>query len=155
MNTFNTDVLRGKIGELVVYDYLINNENIKEVFDCRKDKNHFQNEDVDFLIKTINGNIYKIEVKTDYRADKTQNIFYETKTSDNIGCFAKTKSDYVLYYLPNSSEILYIDVKKIREFVDENSDLICIKNNNNDSTGLLIPINTLLDKKIILKKEKI
>lgn len=78
--TFWEDMKKGELGEALVWNYLVNKDTIRQVTDVRKDKRYFNKEDVDFLVQTWNNWIYKVEVKTDFKAHETNNIFYEVST---------------------------------------------------------------------------
>lgn len=150
--TFWSDVKRGNIGELVVYDYLMGLENIKAILDVRKDKRYFNKEDVDFLIMDLKNNIYKAEIKTDYKAHETNNIFYEIQTLQDKGCFNRTKSDIVYYYIPESNVLLRIDVYKIKKYVSDNRNILkLISGGDYGTSGYLLNIDDL-EKADILKK---
>ena len=57
----------------------------------------FQEEDVDFLVQTVDDQVYRVEVKNDRMADETGNICFETKSNSNEGCLQRSKADYIFY----------------------------------------------------------
>lgn len=148
---FKKSKIDGKLGERVVFDYL--NSKVKEIMNVTKDTRYFQEEDVDFIVKYYDGNIYKIEVKTDFKAHETGNIYYEVNSYTTKGCFARTKADLVMYYIPKTYTLLQIDVPKIRSYIEENKENLKLTNAGTFETGVssgyLLKINELKDKGIL------
>ena len=98
---FKEDIERGKIGEDIIYNYLINLSNVNNVIDVRDDKK-YRDIDMDFIVIFSNGEKLNIEIKTDYEAHKTGNLPYEYRSNiknNTIGCLEKTKADYVFWYI--------------------------------------------------------
>ena len=73
---FHSDNEIGNKGENIIFNYLLNHSSTINLVDVSKDK-WFQQFDIDFLQVTADGDINKIEVKTDRIADKTGNMVYE------------------------------------------------------------------------------
>ena len=97
MNKFQKDLRTGVLGEEVVYNFLVKDSQTSKVIDVREDK-IFQKLDVDFIQELTNGISRMIEVKTDTQAHYTRNLAYEHTSKKNyktIGCFEKTKADYI------------------------------------------------------------
>lgn len=116
MGNFTKDLEIGKNGEEETLKILNNLPKINTILDVRNDK-LFQDLDIDFLIKDIKNNILKIEVKTDTQADYTNNLFYETISNikyNTIGCFKKTKSDIIFYYIVNGNKMYRLDTKNYK-----------------------------------------
>ena len=150
--TFWEDVERGALGESVVWNYLSSLDNIRSIIDVRKDKRYFNKEDVDFLVQTWKNDIYKIEIKTDFKAHETNNLFYEIKTLTDKGCFDRTKSDIIFYYIPQLNQILKVGVDRIRKYITNNSNNLKVINGGDyGTTGYLINID-MLEKSNVLKK---
>lgn len=141
----------GEIGEMQTWNYLSRSPNVKEIIDVRDDERS-QNTDVDFLVKDTKNQVYYVEVKTDYVAHKTRNIAYETQTSGNVGCFSKTKADFVFYYIVPSNELLQINVKMLRNHISNNN--YNEVNMGDNAKGYLINIEDLENKKILYKRMK-
>ena len=109
------DFKTGEIGEEITLSLLENNKSISEIIDVRKDKK-YQKWDIDFVIKKDDKDI-KLEVKTDALAFRTKNIVYETYSNtkyNSIGCFEKTRANYILYYVLYTNVLYIIDIKKFR-----------------------------------------
>ena len=90
---FEIDLKVGEIGEEIALDFFKNNKGIYKVEDVR-DNEFWRDKDVDFIITTIEGIIFTIEVKSDTMAHRTGNIVYEhtsNKYKNTLGCFRKTK----------------------------------------------------------------
>lgn len=155
---FQIDLERGKHGE----DIILKNipqiiVGIKEIIDVREEK-LFQLLDVDFIFVTNKGKSILIEVKTDSLADKTGNIAYEyvsNKKFNTIGCFEKTKSDLILYYLENTNEMHIIKTKDLQEHIRRNKNKMCIRPMGDSALGYLIKIETLIKENVILKTIKV
>jgi hypothetical protein len=74
---------------------------------------------IGFLFKSKkSGEIYSIELKTDYRAWKTQNAFIETESTENQKGWAYTcKADLIFYYIPQGSIIYSISPTSLRSHI--------------------------------------
>lgn len=121
--SFADSIKYGNLGELIVIDYFVHHKGIKEVFDVRDDK-RFQNMDVDFLLMNLDRSVTWLEVKTDFRADETGNFVYEcisSKYQNSIGCFEKTQSDIIGYYVPNSGKLYLINTNALKNYVRTHS----------------------------------
>ena len=138
--SFVADLNCGHVGEFVFWNLFTNLPTVKEVIDVRRDKG-FQNWDVDFLVKDVKEQITWIEVKTDYKTFHTGNIVYEYQTSGNIGCYEKTKADYIAYYVPQSGNIYILKTEELRRLV-RTHDYKLMKVSN-DTTGYLISLGDL------------
>ena len=98
MNGFQQQKSKGKQAEQIVKEHLqsrgITVVDVAEVPD-------YQKIDIDFLIKK-NGKTAGLEVKADYRINKTGNFFFEAgaQRSDYVstGWLFKCKADYVCIY---------------------------------------------------------
>lgn len=137
---FNDSLVEGNIGEFVVWNFFTKLQGIRQVVDVRADK-RFQEYDVDFLMEQNDRQYVWVEVKTDFYSDSTGNIVYETETLGKKGCFAKTKADYVAYYVAHSGCIYVINVSAIRKYIESHNPkeyTLCNKNK-----GYLLPIEEL------------
>lgn len=112
----------GKQGEEIIERYLLSIDNILEV-KCVTDDRNYWDKDIDFIVTMKDGRKFTIEVKTDRY--KTNNIYYETKScieNNTLGCFEKTKADFIFYYFINK-DILYIfKTKTFRAWVNKEID---------------------------------
>lgn len=139
---------KGTEGECIAWHFFNTKGYVRSVWDVRLDKG-FQSEDVDFLVEKTDRQIVKVEVKTDSMADRTKNIAYEVisnKHYNTIGCFEKTKSDWMFYYMPNIHKALIIDVAGLRS--EAHSGKYEQQPMGDNALGYLIPIKTLLEQSI-------
>lgn len=110
----------GKSGEAVVADWFRNRGNY--VQDVSNDKNYWS-KDIDFIITNKNGDVFTVEVKTDYNMSKSGNLFFEgvyyKETGDRLGWFYYCQADYVVFYDVNRNKLFVYDFANGREFVRE------------------------------------
>ena len=150
MNKFQQDLRTGSIGEDVIFNFLKSNTNTKSVIDVRHDT-LFQELDVDFIQETHDNQIRKLEVKTDTMAHNTGNLAYEhtsNKHYNTIGCFEKTRADYIFYYLTVTKELYILHTNSLREYVKSNRNKlreVCMGDN---ALGYLIKLNSMIENKI-------
>lgn len=114
--SFKDSLKQGGVGEHVVWNLLMKQKGIRSVIDVRDDKK-FQEADVDFLVEDYNRQFMWVEVKTDMKAHESGNIVYELTTSNHTGCFEKTKSEYIMYYLPATKVVYMIHTQSLRNYV--------------------------------------
>lgn len=145
MGVFNEDIKTAKNGEDITHLYLLDSKQTKAVMDVRDDK-YFQSLDIDFLQQDIDNNINKIEVKTDTMAHRTGNFAYEhtsNKKYKTIGCFEKTQSDYIFYYVQGTKDMYVLDTKKLQNYVHTNAKIlkeVCMGDN---ALGYLIRLTDI------------
>lgn len=151
---FYQDMKLGKKGEDVVVRYLYSLPDTDFVMDARYLRG-YQAHDVDFVLFTKKKKVIPIEVKTDTMAHLTGNIAYEVfshKDWGTEGCLEKTKAKFVFYYLVHSDELIYINVKRLREYVARNyKDKVAMKAMGDNAAGYLIKINELISNRIAKK----
>ena len=150
MNKFQKDLTTGKIGEDVVFDFLKRDVTTKSVVDVRNDK-LFQELDVDFIQETPSNEIRKIEVKTDTLAHTTGNLAYEhtsNKYYNTIGCFEKTRADYIFYYLSEVKQVYILEVERLRNYVHSNRNRFREVSMGDSALGYLIKLEELVKNKI-------
>ena len=151
---FYQDMKLGKKGEDVVVRYLYSLPDTDFVMDARYLRG-YQAHDVDFVLFTKKKKVIPIEVKTDTMAHLTGNIAYEVfshKDWGTEGCLEKTKAKFVFYYLVHSDELIYINVKRLREYVARNyKDKVAMKEMGDNAAGYLIKINELISNRIAKK----
>jgi len=148
MQDFDTSLRAGAVGEHTIWNILQDRPSIRQVIDVRKDK-RYQEEDVDFLIENYSRQFFKLEIKTDFQADRTGNIAYELTTSGNIGCFAKTQADVVAYFLPNAHRVYLINMNMMKSFIKASSFEVVRMGDN--ATGYLLPIRELKSYGVIFE----
>lgn len=145
-NNFKNDLERGKVGEEIVKSFLGDLDWVTDLNDVRDDK-EYQKQDIDFVVKTS----YSIEVKTDSLAHITGNLAYEyisNKNYNSVGCFEKTKSDYIYYYLTESKELYIIDTIMLQQYVSENKNKLKLVPMGDYALGYLIKFDTLVKEQI-------
>lgn len=150
MNKFQKDLRTGVLGEEVVYNFLLRNSQTSNVLDVRDDK-VFQKLDVDFIQELISGGTRMIEVKTDTQAHYTKNLAYEhtsNKYYNTIGCFEKTKADYIFYYLTETKEVYILDTLRLRQYVRVHKSRFREVNMGDNALGYLIKLEELINNKI-------
>ena len=148
---FEKSLRQGCLGELLVREHLESQNWGRSIVDLRKDRQSQEN-DVDFLIENLTRQFVKLEVKTDFVGHKTGNIAYELTTSGNIGCFEKTKADWIAYLLAESRDLFILDVNKLKQFAK--SGKYQIVNMGDYAKGYLIPIKDLRYNGVIIKEYK-
>ena len=148
MGKFEQDIEVGKIGEKVAKEILLKSPKTISVIDCSNDK-FFQKLDIDLLVETTDGLVLKYEIKTDTMANITGNLVWEDTTSGNIGCFEKTRADYMLYYLLETDELFGFWIKSMRKYVHNNKRYLKKVKMGDNATGYLINIEDLISKKLI------
>lgn len=149
MNTydFKDSILVGEEGERIITSYLQGLTNISAIKDVR-DMDDFRDMDIDLVLKTIEGEIISIEIKTD--TYDTGNLFYEYLScieTGILGCMEKTQADYIFYYFTKTKELYILPVPQFREWVHKKTYNFQTKklfNNRHDlskytSAGYLIP----------------
>lgn len=152
MTKFERDMNTGAIGEEIVFNLLKSDSRVKEVIDVREDK-IFQRIDVDFVQFFKNEKPLLIEVKTDEKAHETGNIIYESisnATYNTIGCFEKTTSQIIYYYIVHTKEMLIIRTSKLRDYMSEDKNKKKYKyvHMGDNARGYLIPIQHILNNNL-------
>ena len=145
MGNFRKDIRRGKRGEEIVCDFLLQCENILDVIDVSKEK-EYQDIDVDFIVLDVEGEETLVEVKTDsYKTENMVYEFYSSRKRKTVGCFEKTKADYIFYYYINKKQLYIFDTMKLREFVHEKAEAGEFKliNMGDAASGYKIALNTI------------
>lgn len=85
----------------------------------------------------------KIEVKTDFLAKKTGNLFVEFKSRNELSGISTTQSDYWCFIISNEQLIL-IKTDKLK-LLCKNPNLKIVKGgDSNTSEGVLLPLSNLL-----------
>lgn len=143
---FFPDVERGKTGEMAALWFFSQNPSVKSIISCQGDS-YYQDMDIDFLVQ-IGNKVVSVEVKTDYKAHETGNIFYELSTNGHRGCFEKTRADAILIYLPAVNKMYQFNTTALRMWVDRNKALMKTVSGGDASVGYAIPIKDLTDQRI-------
>lgn len=151
-HSFKKDHQSGKRGEAIFADYL-SRKGFK--FEDVSENKEYQDDDVDFVVESKLGKKVSFEVKNDSMIHKTGNIFYESISNvdhNTVGCFEKTKSEFMVICSEPSSVFYIAKSDFLREYVKEN------KNNlryisrvpGSNSAGYLIPVKNIRDNVKIL-----
>lgn len=150
MNKFQQDLKTGNIGEEIIFEFLKGNIATRTILDVRHDK-FFQDVDIDFIQETLQSEIRKIEVKTDTLAHKTGNLAYEhtsNKYYNTIGCFEKTRADYIFYYLTETKELYILHTESLRNYVSLNKNKLREVSMGDSALGYLVKLEDLIINKI-------
>lgn len=158
-STFETSKQRGKMGEYRV-DYLLQflgcikvdlaevdlylgdgyDRLLVDVSECPK----YQKLDIDRILVSSDGSRKSLEIKTDYKARETQNIFFEVATGDRPGWGYKSQADLWVFLIPGQEllmvepgnfRLLVLDLQNLRERTTERG-----------TRGILVPIKEVRDK---------
>jgi hypothetical protein len=129
---------KGKFGEKVVKEFFISKN--YEVIPATLDQQI--NESWDFRV--IGKKDLLIEVKTDYMAAKTGNIFLETEVGDGLGFIRKIKPDSKIVFafvFPQAQEIGFIAATTLLDFDLQKLHFRKFKHKSNNYTagGYLCP----------------
>lgn len=144
--SFAEDLNDGKKAEELVRFKLSQTGKFESIWDCSDDK-YFQSKDIDILALKQDGQITKIEVKADRQAHRTGNLAWEQKTSGNIGCFAKTEADYIMYYVVGNGSLYIFQPKVLRRYIEQSHKRMIPMGDN--AEGFLLSIKELLKEGII------
>lgn len=145
---FEPDKAMAVLGEEKAWWQMINSPKTKSVLDVRKDA-YFQEKDVDFLQQTIDGDINKVEVKSDRQAHETRNIVYEISSNGSAGCLQRSDADYLYYYFVGSGETYIITMKGLRWYI--NNTMVNSVRMGDGAEGYLLNIDDLIDRKVAVK----
>lgn len=129
---------KGNFGEKVVKEFFISKK--YEVIPANLDQQI--NESWDFRV--IGKKDLLIEVKTDYMAAKTGNIFLETEVGDGLGFIRKIKPDSKIVFafvFPQAQEIGFIAATTLLDFDLQKLHFkkFTHKSNNYTAGGYLLP----------------
>lgn len=150
---FNNDIKRGEEGEIVFYEYFL--QNGEKLIDTRKIE-YFMEKDIDFILDDIFSN-QTFEIKTDYLAHRTGNIPWEKYSyySDSFkttGCFEKTEATYLVFYIYHLKKLIFYRTKELREYVRKNEYKFPLKNIGDNAKGYLLRIeDTPIMQEVYLK----
>lgn len=75
---------------------------------------------VDFYVEEADGRKTLYEIKTDSMAGRTGNLFIENISNSSTGALGflhTTKSDFILYYIPELFFYIELPTPELREFV--------------------------------------
>jgi hypothetical protein len=101
----------------------------------------------DWVNELFNGNSKKIEVKVDYIAHKTGNVFIEYSSRGKPSGISTTDADYWIYRIEEADCAIILEVNRLKEKLRTYyKNGMYIKNGGDDDTsiGFLVPIVELL-----------
>lgn len=86
----------------------------------------------------------KVEVKTDFKAKTTGNLFIEFKSRGKDSGISTTQADYWCFKVEDL--FLLIETERLRVLVEplKGTDAERMGGDNNTSIGVLLPLNTLI-----------
>lgn len=155
---FNSSNQVGKVGEEFVLSQLKTLPQVSEIIDV-SDNRHYQIEDVDFFVRFVNGQEYKVEIKTD--TYKSGNLFFEIYSNVETrtqGCLMKTKADYLFYYFVNLKSLYVFHMEDFKKFVLDNLNSFkqrTVKNLTFNSMGYLVPLKFIEENFKNMKKYRV
>lgn len=150
---FMIDLKTGEIGEVKTIEYLQKENFTQDIVDVRDNK-FWRDNDVDFILICKNGDLLKIEVKTDTQAHLSKNIVYEYMSNKHYktkGCFEKTKCDVMFYYLSEIDKLYYINMYNLREYIKNEKDNLREVNMGDYALGYLLRIKKMLELEIMFE----
>lgn len=141
-HSFTEQKRKGQIGELILDRCLRTRYLIEEADD------YWQRCEVDRIVTPINGGLsWRLEYKTDLRADETGNAFIETLSVDRgrkaQGWSVKSRADILIYFLPFSGRIYICPLNRLRAVLPrwlERYEVRSARNQRYCTHGLLIPL---------------
>lgn len=87
----------------------------------------------------------KLEVKTDYQAHRTGNVFVEYESRNKKSGVSTTEADFYVFILSND-HIIFVSVNKLKQlcrmYINTKRDIK--GGDNNTSKGILLPIEDLI-----------
>lgn len=147
---FRKDLTTGKAGEEILRARILGFKNIVSVDDISNSKRGID-DDIDFEILYADGHTRTVEIKTDLMAHRTGNIAYEEYSHRNPGCFARTKADYIMYFIYETGEVYVLNPVNFRMFIaemksnPEKAEMLRVKAKGmgEGAYGYLVPIKVL------------
>jgi hypothetical protein len=105
----------------------------------------YQRISIDRLLFEADGSEISLEIKTDYKALETANLFFEIERQGNSTWGMKSKADYFVFLIPDR-ELLFVEPCELRRLVWQLRTKLQEKIVGEARTlGLLIPIKTVQD----------
>lgn len=140
----------GSEGEMYFKKYLTDRGiPLSYIRDVRKDA-FFQKGDIDFLVYNMDGELWKMEIKTDNRLHETGCILWEVKKdSGNTGRLERCQADYVFYYSPVTHQRFLLNLPRTREYVHKMHNLETMHVEKSDVYKL--DIKDLTERKLLVE----
>lgn len=92
-------------------------------------------------ILKLNGD--KIEVKTDYKATRTGNLFIEYESKGKVSGLATSKADYWAFIISNE-QIIIVETNKLKTLCRNNNLSRVNGGDSNTSKGVLLPLINII-----------
>jgi hypothetical protein len=103
----------------------------------------YQKDNIDRLLIEEDSSEMSLEIKTDYIASRTANLFFEIERQGTPTWGMKSKADYFVFLIPKQ-EILFVKPCELRRLVCQNRTTLQEKTVRETNTvGLPIPIKTV------------
>tara|TARA_R100001015_G_C4608796_1_gene164046 strand:+ start:157 stop:507 length:351 start_codon:yes stop_codon:yes gene_type:complete len=95
------------------------------------------------LINDVFENNDKVEVKTDFKAKDTGNIFIEYESRGKLSGISTTQANWFCFVLSNEN-IIFLKTEKLKKLCKQKGLRKVLGGDNNTSKGILLPINKLI-----------
>jgi hypothetical protein len=103
----------------------------------------YQKDNIDRLLVKEDSSEMSLEIKTDYTALRTANLFFEIERQGVTSWGMKSKADYFVFLIPKQ-ELLFVKPCELRRLVCQNRTKLQEKTVRETNTvGLPIPIKTV------------
>lgn len=103
----------------------------------------YQKDNIDRLLVEEDSSEMSLEIKTDYTASRTANLFFEIERQGVPTWGMKSKADYFVFLIPEQ-ELLFVKPCELRRLVCQNRTKLQEKTVRETNTvGLPIPIKTV------------
>jgi hypothetical protein len=110
-----------------------------------------RNSDYDFSY-LLKGTEFLYELKTDYLAAKTRNVYIETGNGSRDTGLAVTKSNKVIYYVPQLGLAVSFPASKVLDYIGQTPGLRRVSNcGDGNSAGILLPLANLTGAPLFAK----
>lgn len=140
---FFQDLETGKAGELVVA------RTLKKFFGAKSFTRQGADKTYDFILTFPDGTKEKFEVKTDLRAAKTGNLFFEYSCSDKPSGLASTKSERWGILVPHLKIIMVFCPAKMLMYLEGSSHRNLRGGDRRAVCGYVVPIIDLYEKTFV------
>lgn len=139
VHEFATSLERGLLGEKIAKNFFMSRDYI--IFQDLSKAEQYKN-GYDFRVSK-DGKVSAIEVKTDYGAERSGCLFWETKVDGEKGWTQRYKSDSkvtICWVIPYLSQILILPASKLRTIEGSKFRRREVQNPDYTSFGYLVPI---------------
>ena len=140
--SFGTQNSMGKMGEIILDNWLRKNYKILDVSEVRK----YQDIGIDRIVMRHDGTTVNVEYKFDIASSRTGNLFFETVSIDrnNLpGWGWQSQADYWIFLFPDM-EVLVVKPGMLRNLIWQSRENIVdkeVQNSNYKTLGIPIPLS--------------